>query len=148
MIFYNILTRIKVLSIYYMYIKFIALYSHLHQIQHLDCCMPTGTTFKYVEGGWDREAQEVVWKCRKYQFVYLKLFKCSYRSSVLLAAQSQATGAPVEAFKALTSTPRVELSLPSTRCSPGIFGDSFVVPAMMPMVMDDDGWWRWSLMWV
>ena len=69
----------------------------------------------------------------------VRIFKCSYRSSVLLAAQSQATGAPVEAFKALTSTPRVELSLPSTRCSPGIFGDSFVVPAMMPMVMDDDG---------
>ena len=84
----------------------------------------------------------------KYQFVYLNDFKCC-RSSVLLAAQSpQAMGAPVEAFKALTSTPRVELSLPSTRCSPGIFGDTFVVPAMMPMVMDDDGWWRWSLMWV
>ena len=65
MIFYNILTRTKVLSIYYMYIKFITLYSHLHQIQHLDCCMPTGTTFKYVEGGWDREAQEVVWKYMK-----------------------------------------------------------------------------------
>ena len=56
---------------------------------------------------------------------------------VLVAAQSQVTGAPVEAFKALTSTPRVELSLRSTRC-PGIFGDSLVVPAMMPMVMDDD----------
>ena len=31
------------------------------------------TTFKYVEGGPDREAPEVVWKCMKYQFVHLNV---------------------------------------------------------------------------
>ena len=41
------------------------------------CFEPTVTTFKYVEGGREHDAPEVVWNISS-----IRIFKCSYRSSI------------------------------------------------------------------
>ena len=46
--------------------------SHIHSLFHPSLSTHTVTTFKYVEGGPDREALEVVW-------IPVRIFKCSCR---------------------------------------------------------------------